>query len=73
MQKDFITGSLGTKEAVAIIDDVKKKLQNIRKVVMILSSQDPHSNINNNEDVSGRSDWRIQENHGCDRVIAREN
>ena len=26
MQNDFIDGSLGTKEAVAIVDNVKKKI-----------------------------------------------
>ena len=26
MQKDFIDGALGTKEAVAIVDNVKKKI-----------------------------------------------
>lgn len=27
MQNDFVTGSLGTKEAVAIVPNVKKKIE----------------------------------------------
>ena len=32
MQKDFVDGSLGTKEAVGILENVKKKIEELRKM-----------------------------------------
>ena len=32
MQKDFVDGSLGTKEAVGILENVKKKIEEYRKM-----------------------------------------
>lgn len=43
MQKDFIDGSLGTKEAAAIVPNVKKKIENaIQNGDMIIYTRDTH-------------------------------
>ncbi len=43
MQKDFIDGSLGTKEAVAIVPNVKKKIEECRKEgAQIIFTRDTH-------------------------------
>lgn len=43
MQKDFIDGALGTKEAVAIVDNVKKKIEKYRKEGnQIIFTRDTH-------------------------------
>lgn len=43
MQKDFVDGALGTKEAEAIVDNVKKKIADCRKAGMqIIFTRDTH-------------------------------
>lgn len=41
MQNDFIDGALGTKEAIAIVDNVKKKIENFDGTVLF--TRDTHS------------------------------
>jgi len=43
MQKDFIDGSLGTTEAVAIVDAVVKRIENSERE-LVLFTQDTHQN-----------------------------
>ena len=43
MQKDFVDGALGTKEAEAIVENVKKKIEDCRKAGMqIIFTRDTH-------------------------------
>lgn len=52
MQKDFVTGTLGTKEAAAIVDNVKKKIDTYKaEGNQIIFTRDTHWNdyLNTNE------------------------
>ena len=42
MQNDFIDGSLGTKEAVAIVPNVAKKIKEYREAGRILQTTSKH-------------------------------
>ena len=45
MQKDFIDGTLGTKEAIAIVPNVVKKIEEYRKARnQIIFTRDTHQN-----------------------------
>lgn len=72
MQKDFIDGSLGTKEAVAIVDNVKKKIAEYQaKGDEIIFTRDTHQPdyLNTNEGrhlpvehcIEGTDGWKIAE------------
>lgn len=71
MQKDFIDGSLGTKEAVAIVENVKKKIQEYRdRGDEIIFTRDTHQMdyMSTNEGkhlpvehcIEGTEGWKIQ-------------
>ena len=70
MQKDFIDGALGTKEAVAIVDNVKKKIEEYRaKGDEIIFTRDTHQQeyLSTNEGkylpvphcIEGTDGWQI--------------
>lgn len=72
MQKDFIDGALGTKEAVAIVDNVKKKIEEYRaNGDEIIFTRDTHQvdYMNTNEGkhlpvehcIEGTDGWKIGE------------
>lgn len=72
MQKDFIDGALGTKEAVAIVDNVKKKIAEYQaNGDEIIFTRDTHQPdyLNTNEGkylpvehcIEGTDGWKIQE------------
>lgn len=72
MQKDFIDGALGTKEAVAIIDNVKKKIAEYQaNGDEIIFTRDTHQPdyLNTNEGkylpvehcIQGTEGWQIQQ------------
>ena len=72
MQKDFIDGALGTKEAVAIVENVKKKIaQYQQNGDEIIFTRDTHQSdyLNTNEGknlpvehcIEGTEGWKIQE------------
>ena len=72
MQKDFIDGSLGTKEAVAIVDNVKKKIKEYQENGdEIIFTRDTHQTdyLNTNEGkhlpvehcIEGTDGWKIRE------------
>ena len=72
MQKDFIDGALGTKEAVAIVENVKKKIAEYRtNGDEIIFTRDTHqqSYLNTNEGkylpvphcIEGTAGWEIYE------------
>lgn len=72
MQKDFIDGALGTKEAVAIVENVKKKIvQYQQNGDEIIFTRDTHQSdyLNTNEGknlpvehcIKGTDGWKIQE------------
>lgn len=72
MQKDFIDGSLGTKEAVAIVDNVKKKIAEYQaNSDEIIFTRDTHQAdyLNTNEGkhlpvehcIEGTDGWKIWE------------
>lgn len=72
MQKDFIDGALGTKEAVAIVDNVKKKIATYRaNGDEIIFTRDTHQKdyMNTNEGkhlpvehcIEGTEGWKIPE------------
>jgi len=72
MQKDFIDGALGTKEAVAIVDNVKKKIAKYQaNGDEIIFTRDTHQTdyLNTNEGkylpvehcIEGTDGWKIQE------------
>lgn len=72
MQKDFIDGALGTKEAVAIVENVKKKISMYQKNGdEIIFTRDTHQSnyMETNEGrnlpvehcIEGTSGWMIQE------------
>lgn len=72
MQKDFIDGSLGTAEAVAIVDNVKKKIAEYQKNGdEIIFTRDTHQvdYLSTNEGkhlpvehcIEGTEGWKIQE------------
>ena len=72
MQKDFIDGSLGTKEAVAIVDNVKKKIKEYQENGdEIIFTRDTHQidYLNTNEGkhlpvehcIEGTDGWKIRE------------
>lgn len=72
MQKDFIDGALGTKEAVAIVENVKKKIAEYRASgEEIIFTRDTHQAdyLNTNEGkhlpvvhcVEGTDGWQIPE------------
>ena len=72
MQKDFIDGSLGTKEAVAIVDNVKKKIKEYQENGdEIIFTRDTHQTdyLNTNEGkhlpvehcIEGTEGWKIRE------------
>ena len=72
MQKDFIDGALGTKEAVAIVDNVKKKIAAYQadgdEIIFTRDTHQPDY-LNTNEGkylpvehcIEGTDGWRIQE------------
>jgi len=71
MQKDFIDGSLGTKEAVAIVDNVKKKIKEYQENGdEIIFTRDTHQidYLNTNEGkhlpvehcIEGTEGWKIE-------------
>lgn len=70
MQNDFIDGALGTKEAVAIVPNVKKKIQEyVAKGAEIIYTRDTHTEdyMNTNEGknlpvphcIKGTQGWEI--------------
>lgn len=70
MQKDFVDGSLGTKEAVAIVDNVKNKIHNYHEAGhQIIFTRDTHTEdyLNTNEGkhlpvkhcIEGTEGWQI--------------
>lgn len=72
MQKDFIDGSLGTKEAVAVVDNVKKKIAEYQaNNDEIIFTRDTHQAdyLNTNEGrhlpvehcIEGTAGWQIWE------------
>lgn len=72
MQKDFIDGALGTKEAVAIVDNVKKKIAEYQaNGDEIIFTRDTHqaNYLNTNEGkyltvehcIEGTEGWKIEE------------
>lgn len=72
MQKDFIDGALGTKEAVAIVENVKKKITEYQtNGDEIIFTRDTHQAdyLNTNEGrhlpvehcIEGTEGWQIQE------------
>lgn len=72
MQKDFIDGSLGTKEAVAIVENVKRKIAEYQKNGdEIIFTRDTHQAdyLKTNEGrhlpvehcIKGTEGWKIQE------------
>lgn len=72
MQKDFIDGALGTKEAVAIVDNVKKKIAEYQAAGdEIIFTRDTHQAdyLNTNEGkhlpvehcIEGTDGWKIAE------------
>ena len=72
MQKDFIDGALGTKEAVAIVENVKKKIAEYQKNGdEIIFTRDTHQSdyLTTNEGknlpvehcIEGTDGWKIQE------------
>ncbi len=72
MQKDFIDGSLGTKEAVAIVENVKKKIaEYVKNGDEIIFTRDTHQSnyLETNEGknlpvehcIEGTEGWMIQE------------
>ena len=72
MQKDFIDGALGTKEAVAIVENVKKKIARYQQNGdEIIFTRDTHQSdyLNTNEGknlpvehcIEGTEGWKIQE------------
>lgn len=72
MQKDFIDGALGTKEAVAIVENVKKKIvQYQQNGDEIIFTRDTHQSdyLNTNEGknlpvehcIKGTEGWKIQD------------
>ena len=72
MQKDFIDGSLGTKEAVAIVNNVKKKIKEYQENGdEIIFTRDTHQTdyLNTNEGkhlpvehcIEGTEGWKIRE------------
>ena len=72
MQKDFIDGSLGTKEAVAIVNNVKKKIKEYQENGdEIIFTRDTHQTdyLNTNEGkhlpvehcIEGTDGWKIRE------------
>ena len=72
MQKDFIDGALGTKEAVAIVENVKKKIARYQQNGdEIIFTRDTHQSdyLNTNEGknlpvehcIEGTDGWKIQE------------
>ena len=72
MQKDFIDGALGTQEAVAIVDNVKKKIEEYRaNGDEIIFTRDTHQAdyMNTNEGkhlpvehcIEGTDGWKIGE------------
>ena len=71
MQKDFIDGSLGTKEAVVIVDNVKKKIKEYQENGdEIIFTRDTHQidYLNTNEGkhlpvehcIEGTEGWKIE-------------
>ncbi len=71
MQKDFIDGALGTKEAVAIVENVKKKIEEYQENRdEIIFTRDTHQKdyLNTNEGkylpvehcIEGTEGWMIQ-------------
>lgn len=83
MQKDFIDGTLGTKEAVEIVDNVKKKIAEYRRKdeAEIIFTRDTHTEdyLNTNEGrnlpivhcIKGTPGWQISEGlevPGCQYV-----
>lgn len=71
MQKDFIDGSLGTKEAVAIVNNVKKKIKEYQdRGDEIIFTRDTHQTdyLNTNEGkhlpvehcIEGTDGWQIE-------------
>ena len=72
MQKDFIDGALGTKEAVAIVENVKKKIAEYQENGdEIIFTRDTHQKdyLNTNEGrylpvehcIEGTEGWQIQQ------------
>ena len=72
MQKDFIDGALGTKEAVAIVENVKKKIAQYQKNGdEIIFTRDTHQSdyLSTNEGKNlpvehckkGTEGWKIQD------------
>lgn len=72
MQNDFIDGALGTKEAVAIVDDVKKKIaEYVARGDELIFTRDTHQEdyMHTNEGkhlpvphcVEGTEGWQIRE------------
>ena len=72
MQKDFIDGALGTKEAVAIVENVKKKIAEYQENGdEIIFTRDTHQKdyLNTNEGrylpvehcIEGTDGWQIQQ------------
>ncbi len=72
MQKDFIDGALGTKEAVAIVENVKKKIKEYQQNGdEIIFTRDTHQSnyLSTNEGknlpvehcIEGTEGWKIQE------------
>lgn len=72
MQKDFIDGALGTKEAVAIVENVKKKINEYQQNGdEIIFTRDTHQSnyLSTNEGknlpvehcIEGTEGWKIQE------------
>ena len=71
MQKDFIDGSLGTKEAVAIVNNVKKKIKEYQdRGDEVIFTRDTHQTdyLNTNEGkhlpvehcIEGTDGWQIE-------------
>lgn len=73
MQNDFIDGALGTKEAVAIVDNVVNKIKNFEGLV--LATRDTHTEdyLNTQEGrnlpvehcIKGTYGWNIREEIAC--------
>ena len=80
MQKDFINGALGTKEAVAIIDNVKKKIAKYQaEGGEIIFTRDTHQSdyLNTNEGkhlpvehcIEGSEGWQLWEGLAIENAI----
>ncbi len=69
MQNDFIDGALGTKEAVAIVDNVRKKIEGCKGTVLFTRDTHDEDYMNTQEGgnlpvphcIKGTKGWEIRE------------